>query len=91
LVNWPDTCKVVPTYEQLLDTLEIVINYQESPEDCNKDDIPAIEEWLKKNSITKFKKALLDAEAEQGRLDNIKTDWFEDNRLFPQSYMRGDN
>jgi hypothetical protein len=91
LVHWPDGCKTVPTFEQLEDTLNIVEGYKQSPEEYDEPDKKAIEEWLKKNSLTKFKKAYIEAVQEHERLENIKHDWFRDNKLFPQQHMRTDN
>lgn len=91
LVHWPDGCNAIPTFEQLEDTLDIIEGYQQSPDEYDEQDRAAIEEWLKKNSVDKFKKAYMEAIQEQDRLAHIQHDWFEDNKLFPQSYMRTDN
>lgn len=91
LVFWPDDTNEVPTYDQLLSTLELATMYQQDPDSFAAKDRKIFEEWFATQDVKKFIAAARQAEQEQDYLDFLQEDFASDQKLFPLNKPRHDH
>ena len=91
LVWWPDASQLVPTYNQMAMTLELISIYSSNKKSFPEEAAKHLEKWLTDNSIPKFQKTMLEAEHHQDLLDDQAAEWIEDQMMYKPVKRRMDN
>ena len=88
---WPDASQLVPTYNQMAMTLELISIYSSNKKSFPEEAAKHLEKWLTDNSIPKFQKTMLEAEHHQDLLDDQAAEWIEDQMMYKPVKRRMDN